>query len=96
MMSTKNAIIVVVAVAQSAFCQLIASSDRIGLALAERGKAAEYSVVIPDKASHSQRYAAEELRDFTERTTGVRLPIVTDANPMPAKAILLELSRDSP
>ncbi|MBQ2629092.1 MAG: hypothetical protein IJG13_05380, partial [Kiritimatiellae bacterium] len=59
------------------------------LVVAERGKAAEYSIVVPEKASPSQAYAAEELRDFMEKATGVRLPIVTDAQPMPAKAIVI-------
>ena len=40
------------------------------LVLAERGAAA-YTIVVPEKASPSQRYAAEELRDFTEQMTGV-------------------------
>ena len=65
------------------------------LVVAERGKAAEYSIVVPEKASPSQKYAAEELRDFMEKATGVRLPIVTDAGgalaerALPSKAILL-------
>ena len=57
--------------------------------LAVRGQPAAYTIVIPEKASPSQKYAAEELRHFTEKTTGVRLPIATDAFPLPAKAILL-------
>ena len=40
-------------------------------------------------ASPSVKYAAEELRNFTERMTGVRLPIVTDEGPLPPKAIVL-------
>ena len=63
------------------------------IVVAERGKAATYAIVVPEKASPSQHYAAEELRDFTERTTGVRLPIVTDAEVLPAKAILLGRTR---
>ena len=63
------------------------------IVVAERGKAATYAIVVPEKALPSQRYAAEELRDFTERTTGVRLPIVTDAEALPAKAILLGRTR---
>ena len=59
------------------------------LELAVRGTPAAYTIVVPEKASPSQRYAAEELRDFTEKTTGVKLPIATDAAPLPAKAILL-------
>ena len=62
---------------------------RPAFTIAERGKTAEYSIVVPEKASPSQKYAAEELRDFTEKATGVRLPIVTDAKPIPAKAIVL-------
>ena len=65
------------------------AADKGSLLIAERGKAAEYSIVLPQKASPSQKYAAEELRDFTEKATGVRLPIVTDAQPIPAKAIVL-------
>ncbi len=61
--------------------------------LAERGKAPEYTIVIPAEASPSQQYAAEELRDFTEKTTGVRLPIGTDSDPLPPKAILLGATR---
>ena len=57
--------------------------------LAVRGMPPDRTIVIPASASPSQRYAAEELRDFTEKTTGVRLPIATDAKPLPAKAILL-------
>jgi len=61
------------------------------MTIAERGKAAEYSIVIPAKALPAQEYAAEELRDFTEKVTGVRLPIVTNATSasLPVKAIVL-------
>jgi len=59
------------------------------LALATRGKNAEYSIVIPEKASPSVRYAAEELRDHLEKVTGVRLVLATDAAPLPDKAILV-------
>ena len=57
------------------------------LVIAERGKVAEYSIVVPPDAPPSQGYAAEELRDFVEKTTGVRLPIVSSAV---RKAIVLE------
>ena len=46
------------------------------LDLAVRGRAPEYAIVRAVDASPSVKYAAEELRDFTERMTGVRLPIV--------------------
>ena len=66
-----------------------------GLVLAERGKVAEYSIVIPEKASPPVKYAAEELRDWTEKTTGVILPVVAAVGEalgdgaLPAKAIVL-------
>lgn len=63
------------------------------LKLAERGKPAAYAVVCPEGASESQRYAAEELRRFTEEMTGVRLPIVSDRGPLPPRAILLGKTR---
>ena len=59
------------------------------LDLAVRGRAPEYAIVRAAAASPSVKYAAEELRDFTERLTGVRLPIVTDEGPLPPKAIVL-------
>ncbi|MBR2838465.1 MAG: DUF4838 domain-containing protein [Kiritimatiellae bacterium] len=66
------------------------------LVLAERGKAAECSIAIPAKASPTQKYAAEELRDWMEKATGVKLPIVTVGAPgdgaLPAKAIVLEMA----
>ena len=55
------------------------------LVIAERGKAAEYSIVIPRKALPPQKYAAEELRDFVEKTTGVRLEIVADGESVGAR-----------
>ena len=59
------------------------------LVLATRGQPALYSIVRPAAASPSQVYAAEELQSFTRQMTGVTLPIVTDDQPLPAKAILL-------
>jgi len=55
--------------------------------LAERGKATEYAVVVPENPGEAVQYAAEELRDWTEKLTGVRLAIVTNATP--AKAVYL-------
>ena len=59
------------------------------LVLAERGKPAAYAIVTGAQASPSEKYAAEELRDFLAKTTGVTLPIRTDAEALPAKAILV-------
>ena len=53
----------------------------------------EYAIVRPAEATPSQVYAAEELRDFVARMTGVELPIRTDAEPLPERAILLGVTR---
>ena len=79
--------------ALAAGCALVSGTDNSTLKLAVRGKQAAYTIVIPEAASPSQKYAAEELRDFTEQTTGVKLPIVTDAEPLPKKAILLGVTK---
>ena len=63
------------------------------LALAERGGAPDRVIVVATAAPLPTRHAAEELRDWTERLTGVRLAIVTDDRPLPAKAILLGITR---
>ena len=59
------------------------------LTLAERGKPSAYVIVCSEKASESERYAAEELRDFFAKMAGVWLPIATDAKPIPRKAIVV-------
>ena len=63
------------------------------LDLAVRRKAPEYAIVRVSNASPSVVYAAEELRDFTERMTGVRLPIIevetVTGGTLPPKAIVL-------
>ena len=63
----------------------------LDMVLAERGGAAEYAIVIPASADPAQRYAAEELRNFTERTTGVALPIkeFVSGGTIPSKAVVL-------
>ncbi|MDX9867853.1 MAG: DUF4838 domain-containing protein, partial [Kiritimatiellia bacterium] len=63
------------------------------LVLARRGQPAGYSIVCPEQASPSQRYAANELQAFVEQMTGVRLPVTTDDQPLPPKAILLGTTR---
>ena len=63
------------------------------LGIAVRRHAPEYAIVRAKDASPSVVYAAEELRDFTERMTGVRLEIVTDDGPMPPKAVVLGRTR---
>ena len=76
---------------------LAASAGTLDLAV--RGRAPEYAIVRAADASSSVVYAAEELRDFTEQMTGVRLPIVemgeaTGAS-LPRKAVFINSSRPS-
>ena len=61
------------------------------IVIAERGRKAEYAIVVSATADPAQRYAAEELRDFAERTTGVALPIkeFSADDTVPAKAVVL-------
>ena len=55
-------------------CATLSGAEPI--VLAERGKVADCAIMIPADAAPALSYAAEELRDFTEKATGVRLPIV--------------------
>ena len=77
-------------IALAALCFCVTPCGAEPLVIAERGKAAECSIMIPAKASPAHRYAAEELRDWTEKATGVRLPIVAGTGPIPAKAIVID------
>ena len=61
------------------------------LTLAKRDEQAQYSIVIPDKAMPSVVYAAQELRDYTAKMTGVGLSIVT--NEMPQKGVFIRIER---
>jgi len=45
--------------------------------LADNGKS-DYKIVVGADASRTEKYAAEELRDFIEQSTAVTLPICTD------------------
>ena len=74
---------------------LAASAGTLDLAV--RGRVPEYAIVRAADALPSVTYAAEELRDFTEKMTGVRLPIMTVADEarasLPPKAVFLNMSR---
>ena len=70
-------------------CGVLLTAGAGELPLAVRGAPAAYTIVVPAAASPSQKYAAEELRDYTEKMTGVKLPIATDAAPLPPKAVLI-------
>ena len=59
------------------------------IVLCERGKVAKASIVLPEKAGPSVRYAAEELQRCIGKMTDVKLPIVEGVAKKTAKAIRL-------
>ena len=67
----------------------VAADESSSIILAERGKAPDRAIVISATAGESQRYAAEELRDYVKQMTDVELPICTDEGELPAKAIFV-------
>ena len=46
--------------------------------LAERGKTGTCAIVLPNDASPSQKYAAQELQRYVKAATGVELPIAAE------------------
>ncbi|MCC7493644.1 MAG: DUF4838 domain-containing protein [Fimbriimonadaceae bacterium] len=68
------------------------AAAQAALDLARDGRS-PYQIVLPVAASPSQRYAASELQSFFEQITGAKLPVLDDAAPLPAQAILLGLTR---
>lgn len=67
-------------------------AEESGLALTVNG-ASQFAIVRPADASPSQIYAAEELQRFAKEMTGAELPVIADDQPLPAKAILLGVTR---
>jgi len=67
-------------------------AEESGLLLAAHS-ASQFTIVRPAAASPSQVYAAEELQRFAKQMTGAELPIITDDQALPAKAILLGVTR---
>ena len=63
--------------ASSSLLSLMALAVDEPLLIAERGRSAEYAIVIPVDASVSVRYAADELGRYVKRMTGVGLPVVS-------------------
>ncbi len=69
-----------------------AGAEENTLPLAANG-VSQFTIVRPLEASPSQVYAAEELQRFTREMTGAELPILGDDQPLPARAILLGVTR---
>ena len=53
----------------------------------------DYVIVLAVDAIPAEKFAAEELVLHLEKMSGVKLPIVTDAEPLPSHAILLGRTR---
>ena len=68
------------------------SSGAAEFVLAERGRAPECAIVVPENAAPCVRYASEELQRFLREMTGVELPVFDEAaQPPPVKAVVLEV-----
>ena len=74
-----------------AACAPASSADRPAavLSIARRDHPADCTIVVRSGASACERHAAEELRAFLKRQTGVELEIADDSSPLPEKAVLL-------
>ncbi len=59
------------------------------IVIAERGKRAKYTIVLPADAGASVKYAAEELRDYVRQMTGVELPVAVNGAINVRKAIFI-------
>ena len=68
------------------FANVVEASEFV---VAERGKPAKCNIVIPDDAQPSFVYAAEELQRYTEKMTGVTLPVVSQKGMSGIKAVSL-------
>ena len=66
----------------------LSASGLAATTLVENGRS-RYRIVIPANAIPAERYAAEELQRYLERMSGAALPIVTDAEPIASREILL-------
>jgi uncharacterized protein DUF4838/glycosyl hydrolase family 67 len=67
---------------------LSSTADAAELTLASKG-ASGYQIVISAQAIPSERYAAEELQHYLQKITDAKFPIVTDANAVHGREILL-------
>lgn len=69
-------------------CLTMIGPVQAALTLADEGKS-DYRIVIPELAIPAERYAAEELQYYLEKISGVKLPIVSDAEKPTSREILL-------
>ncbi len=69
-------------------CLVMVVSTSAAVTLANKGTS-NYRIVVPASAIPSERYAAEELQRYLEKLSGVKLPVVTDAQKPISREILL-------
>ncbi|HNT36560.1 MAG TPA: alpha-glucuronidase family glycosyl hydrolase, partial [bacterium] len=62
------------------------------ITLVKSGKTA-YTIIVASDASPSELHAARELQDFVAQMSGAQMPILTDAYPLPEKAVVLGENR---
>jgi hypothetical protein len=65
------------------------------LTLVKDGRS-DYQILLPAAASPSEQRGATELQTHLEKMTGAKLPIVSDANPLPPHAILVGNTKYTP
>ena len=71
------------------FVGLFAACAQAGdFVLAERGRPADCTIVIPSGATAVQRYAAKELQDFVARLTDVKLAVTEGSVPVAGRAVV--------
>jgi Domain of unknown function (DUF4838)/Glycosyl hydrolase family 67 N-terminus len=69
--------VLAVVVGLSVGCSDLWANDH--LVLVDSGKS-DYSIVLPEKPTPVEKTAATELQSYTEKSTGVKLPIVSEKN----------------
>ena len=92
LLTTGLVVIVLTALAGIPVCAEAPTSPGESLTLVDDGKSA-YVIVIGKDATPSERFAAEELSSHVEQMSGVKLPILADADALPPRAILLGQNR---
>ena len=78
-----------VALTMSCFVAAIVCNGAADMVLCERGKAADATIVLPQKPGLSVRYAAEELQRCIGKMTDVKLPIIEGKGKESGKTIRL-------
>jgi hypothetical protein len=74
---------------------LTATSADAAINLVTNGKS-DYAIVLPEKASPSQKRGADELREHIKQLSGAELAIVSDSAPANAHEIVLGIGRRAP